>query len=66
MPDMEHNVFCNFEVAESLTQLIDNLPSTTCVSVRREVALAQFRAFLDWYLEGQSSEASSECLECPM
>ena len=51
MPDMEHNVFCNFEVAESLTQLIDNLPSTTCVSVRREVALAQFRAFLDWYLE---------------
>jgi hypothetical protein len=51
MPEMEHNVFCNYEVAEVLTQLIDDLPSTACVSMRREISLAEFRAFLDWYLE---------------
>jgi hypothetical protein len=51
MPDMGHNVFCNYEVAQVLTQLIDDLPATTCVSMRREISLAEFRAFLDWYLE---------------
>jgi hypothetical protein len=51
MPDIDHNVFCNYEVAEALTQLIDDLPATTCVSIRREISLAEFRAFLDWYLE---------------
>gem|GEM_PF-6765937 len=29
-------IFCSFEVAEILTQLIDNLPLTRCVSMRRE------------------------------
>jgi hypothetical protein len=51
MPDMEHNVFCNYEVAEFLTQLVDDMPPTSCVSMRREISLAEFRAFLDWYLE---------------
>ncbi|MGA2885546.1 MAG: hypothetical protein ABSE80_10385 [Halobacteriota archaeon] len=51
MPDMDHNIFCNYGVAEALTQLIDDLPATTCVSIRREISLAEFRAFLDWYLE---------------
>jgi hypothetical protein len=50
LPDMEHNVFCNFEVAEALTELMQSL-STTCVSMRREISFAEFRAFLDWCLE---------------
>jgi len=51
MTEMEDNVFCNYEVAEVLTQLIDDLPATTCASMRRELSLAEFWAFLDWYLE---------------
>ena len=45
MPDMDHNIFCNYGVAEALTQLIDDLPATTCVSIRREISLAEFRHF---------------------
>jgi len=51
MPDMEHNVFCNYDVADALIQLIDNLSPTTCVSMRRELSLAEFQAFLDWFVD---------------
>ena len=37
MPDVEHNVFCNVEVADALSQRIDTLPPTMCVSMRREL-----------------------------
>jgi hypothetical protein len=37
MPDVEHNVFCNVEVADALSQRINNVPSTMCVSMRREL-----------------------------
>jgi hypothetical protein len=37
MPDVEHNVFCNVEVADAPSQRINNVPSTMCVSMRREI-----------------------------
>jgi hypothetical protein len=48
--DTEHNFFCTFDVAEALTDLIDSLPPTTGVAQQREAALAEFQAFLDWFL----------------
>ena len=63
--DVEHNVFCNFDVAEVLTQFIDSLPPTTCVSMRREMSIAEFREFLDWYLEdAQKEEKGTELCSC--